>query len=54
MPVQLRENYKDFNFQLHHRLSKFEVPLVVNLKHVFLIFGALYHLLFDPETIEVN
>ena len=33
--VQLRGNQKDFNFQLHHRLSKFEVPVVVNLKHNF-------------------
>ena len=37
--VQLRENQKDFNFQLHHRLSKFEVPLVVNSKHIFELFG---------------
>ena len=37
--VQLRGNWKDFNFQLHHRLSKFEVPLVVNLKHIFELFG---------------
>ena len=28
--VQLRGNQKDFNLQLHHRLSKFEVPVVVN------------------------
>ena len=27
------------NFQLHHRLSKFEVPVVVNLKHIFELFG---------------
>ena len=37
--VQLRGNQKDFNFQLHHRLSKFEVPVVVNLKHIFELFG---------------
>ena len=36
---QLRGNQKDFNFQLHHRLSKFEVPVVVNLKHIFELFG---------------
>ena len=39
MTVQLRGNQKDFNFQLHHRLSKFEVPVVVNLKHIFELFG---------------
>ena len=38
-PLQLRGNQKDFNFQLHHRLSKFEVPVVVNLKHIFELFG---------------
>ena len=32
-------NKKDFNFQLHHRLSKFEVPAVVNLNHIFELFG---------------
>jgi hypothetical protein len=34
-------SYEDsnFNFQLHHRLSKFEVPVVVNLKHIFELFG---------------
>ena len=37
--LQLRRNQKDFNFQLHHRLSKFEVPVVVNLKHIFELFG---------------
>ena len=37
--LQLRGNQKDFNFQLHHRLSKFEVPGVVNLKHIFELFG---------------
>ena len=52
--VQLRGNQKDFNSQIHHRLSKFKVPVVVNLKHFFLIFWALYHLLIDPETIGVN
>ena len=25
--------------RLHHRLSKFEVPVVVNLKHVIELFG---------------
>ena len=33
------ERLKDFNFQLHYRLSKFEVPVVVNLKHIFELFG---------------
>ena len=37
--VQLRGNQIDFNFQLLHRLSKFEVPVVVNLKHIFELFG---------------
>ena len=37
--LQLRGNQKDFNFQLHHRLSKFEVPVVVNLKYIFELFG---------------
>ena len=37
--LQLRENQKDFNFQLHHRLSKLEVHVVVNLKHIFELFG---------------
>ena len=37
--VQLRGNQKDVNFQLHHHLSKFEVPVVVNLKHIFELFG---------------
>ena len=37
--LQLRGNQKDFNFQLHHRFSKFEVPVVVNLKHIFELFG---------------
>ena len=36
--LQLRGNLNDFNFQLHHRLLKFEVPLVVNLKHNFELF----------------
>ena len=26
--VQQRGNWKDLNFQIHHRLSKFEVPVV--------------------------
>ena len=42
MPIQLRGNQKDFNFQLHHRLSKFEVPVVVNLKHIFELFGLYF------------
>ena len=37
--LQLRGNQKDFKYQLHHRLSKFEVPVVVNLKHIFELFG---------------
>ena len=37
--VQLRGNLKDFNFQLHLRFSKFEVPVVMNLKHIFEFFG---------------
>ena len=37
--IQLRGNWKNFNFQLHHRLSKFEVPVVVNLKHISELFG---------------
>ena len=40
--------------RLHHRFSKFEVPVVVNLKHIFELFWALYHLIFDLETIGVN
>ena len=39
LDIQLRGNQKDFNFQLHHRMSKFEVPVVVNLKHIFELFG---------------
>ena len=39
LQIQLRGNQKDVNFQLHHRLSKFEVPVVVNLKHIFELFG---------------
>ena len=34
--------------------SKFEVPVVVNLKHIFELFGLYTHLLFDLETIGVN
>ena len=59
-----RSKEKDFNFQLHHRLSKFEVPVVVNSKAYFstvyigFIQGGavlgLYHLLFDLENIRVN
>ena len=52
--IQVRGNWKDIIFQLHHRLSKFEVPVLVNLKHIFELFGALYHLLFDLESIGVN
>ena len=37
--LQLKRNKKDFDFQLHHRLSKFEVTAVVNLKHIFQLFG---------------
>ena len=37
--IQLRGNQKDLNFQLHCRLSKFEVPAMVNLKHIFELFG---------------
>ena len=37
--IQLRGNQKDFNFQLHHRLSKFEVPVVVNLNQIFELLG---------------
>ena len=37
--IQLRGNQKDVNYQLHHPLSKFELPVVVNLKHVFELFG---------------
>ena len=35
----LTGNKKDVNFQIHHHLSKFEVPVVVNLKHIFELFG---------------
>ena len=36
-----RKNQTDWllNFQLHHRLSKFELPVVGNLKHIFELFG---------------
>ena len=37
--LQLRGNQKDFNFKLHHHLSKFEVAVIVNLKHIFELFG---------------
>ena len=37
--VQLRGNQKDINSQIHHRLSKFKVPVVVNLKHTFELLG---------------
>ena len=40
--------------QLHHHLSKFEVPVVVNLKLTFEFFLALYRFLFDLKTIGVN
>ena len=36
--LQLKENQKDFDVQIHHRFSKFEVPVVVNLKHIFELF----------------
>ena len=52
--LQLKRNKKDFDFQLHHRLSKSEVPVVVNLKAYFWIFWALYHFIFDLDTIRVN
>ena len=34
-----RKLEKDVNFQLHHRLSNFEVSVDVNLKHVSKFFG---------------
>jgi hypothetical protein len=38
-----------------HHLSKFELPVVVNLKQFyFLFFWCLYHLLFDLETIGIG
>ena len=37
--LQLSGNQKGFNFQLHHRFSKFEVPVVVNSKHIFELCG---------------
>ena len=37
--IQLRVNQKDVNFQLYHHLPKFEVPVVVNFKHIFELFG---------------
>ena len=48
-PSTAKRKLERLQFQLHHRLSKFEVPVVVNLT-----FWDLYHLLFDLETIEVN
>ena len=39
LQIQLRGNQKDVNFQLHHRLSNFEVPFVVNIKHILELFG---------------
>ena len=36
--LELKGNQKALYFQLHHRLSKFEVPVFVNLKHIFEIF----------------
>ena len=51
--VQLRGNQKDVNFQLRHRFSKFEVSVIMNLKHSFELF-ELKHLLFYLETIGDN
>ena len=51
--VQLRGNQKDFNFQLHHCLSKFEVPVVVNLKHIFEVFGLYTTCLFIQKLLEL-
>ena len=52
--VQLRGNQKDFNFQLHHHLSKFEVPVVVNLKHIFEIFGLYTTCFLIQKLLELN
>jgi hypothetical protein len=35
-------------------LPKFEVPVVVNLKHIFELFGLYTTCFFYLETIEVN
>ena len=51
--VQLRGNQKDFHFQLHHRLSKFEVPVVVNLKHIFELFGLYTTCFFIQKLLEL-
>ena len=53
MGIQLRGNQKDFNFQLHHRLSKFEVPVVVNLKHIFELFGLYTTCFFIQKVFEL-
>ena len=51
--IQLRGNQKDFNFQLHHRLSKFEVPVVVNLQHIFELFGLYNTCFLIQKLLEV-
>ena len=38
-PGTAKRKLENFNFQFHHRLSKFEVPVVVNLKHIFELIG---------------
>ena len=42
--------------RLHHRLSKFDRSVFLNLKHFFfiIIFWRLYGLVFYLETIEVR
>jgi hypothetical protein len=37
--ITAKRKLERLQFQLHHRLSKFEVPVVVNLKHIFELFG---------------
>ena len=34
-----KRKLESLQFQLHHCLSKFEVPVVVNFKHIFELFG---------------
>ena len=41
-------------FSTSSSFVKIEVPVVVNLKHIFELFGALHHLLFDLENMGVN
>jgi hypothetical protein len=43
------EGHAYVNFQLHHHLLNFEVPVVVNFEYIFELFE-----LFDLETIGVN